>query len=322
MAQPKSLHDAERDRIVSNWSKLCPFTCAACQDKTEFRHTTDVRAEFQYEGRLRADVAAIDDTGSVVGVVEVVYSHAPTEQALAAQSALDFAYYRWLRTSNQASPDVWLCSTDCWKWYVGLGGMPTSSYWDAPRCDGCNKYFYENRLSWFQFRDWSDDPHSAYCIHCAAAVRDAQWRSPGELVFGDPREWTPDDDTDPAGLLMAYSEASFWSMVWSNRVAKLGEPDTYLGKNDRSAEDATARRLALIFDAFDAGDWGTGANLLLPVGAPGWAEYPGEPERLLAFRPDNCRGTTTAWHRLEQHRLEQLPDELASIVRQSSDVPV
>ncbi len=322
MAQAKSLHDAERDRIVSNWSKICPFICAACQAKTEFRHAASVRAEFRYEGRLRADVAAIDGAGRVVGVVEVVYSHPPTAEALAAQSSLDFAYYRRLRLRNQAQPDVWLCSPDCWTWYFGLGGMATSSNWEAPRCDGCDKYFHENRLSWFQFRDWSYDPNCAYCIHCAAAFEDAQWRSPGELAGGDPREWTPDDDTDPAGLLMAYNEASFWSMVWRNRVVKLGDPDTYYGSNNKSAEDATARRLPLIFAAFDAGNWDTGANLLLPVGAPGWADYPGEPERLLAFSPDNCKVTAEAWRRLRQHRLEQIPEELASIIRQSSEVNV
>lgn len=319
MTEIKSLHDAERDRIVSNWPKLCPFICAACQAKTEFRHTANVRAEFHYKGRLRSDVAAIDDSGGVVGVVEVVYSHPPTQKALAAQSSLDFAYYRWIRRPNQDQQDVWLCSPDCWVWYVAMDGMTTSSNWSAPRCDGCDKYFHENQISWFQFRDWSNDPHYAYCIHCAAAFTNAKWRAPGELAGGDPREWTPDDDTDPASLLMAYSEASFWSMVWTSRSDQLGKPDTYYGDNNESAEDATARRLPLVFAAFAAGDWGTGANLLLPVGAPGWADYSGELERLLAFRPDNCRRAAKAWQRLRLHRLEQLPEELASIIRQRSD---
>ena len=68
--------------------------------------------------------------------------------------------------------------------------------------------------------------------------------------------------------------------------------------------------------AFDEGEWRAGANLLLPIGAPAWAAYPGEPERMLAFRPDNCRGTAAAWKRLLAHRLEQLPDELTEIICQ------
>ena len=186
---------------------------------------------------------------------------------------------------------------------------------ETPRCDGCNNYFHENRLSRFEFRDWSDDPNSAYCIHCAAALG-GQWRTPGELAGGDPREWTPDDDADVTALFFAYTEAAFWESVWSNRVAKLEDQDVYDGSRNENAENATARRLPLVNEAFDARKWGAGANLLLPIGAPGWAAYPGEPDRLLAFRPDNCRGTTAAWKRLLTHRLEQLPDELAEVIRQ------
>ena len=45
--------------------------------------------------------------------------------------------------------------------------------------------------------------------------------------------------------------------------------------------------------------------------APGWAAYPGETERLLAWRPDNCTGTAAAWDRLKAHRFEELPPELS-----------
>lgn len=58
------------------------------------------------------------------------------------------------------------------------------------------------------------------------------------------------------------------------------------------------------------------ANLLLPVGAPGWAAYADEPERLLAFGADNCRGTAAAWERLVSHRLEALLEELRAIIEE------
>jgi hypothetical protein len=114
---------------------------------------------------------------------------------------------------------------------------------------------------------------------------------------------------------LAYTEAAFWSMVWRNWVVKLDESDVYDGSRNEAAENAAARRLPMVNAAFDAGKWSTGADLLLPVGAPSWAAYPGEPERLLAFRSDNCRGTSAAWNRLLSYRLEQLPEELANIIR-------
>ena len=221
-----------------------------------------------------------------------------------------------LTPPGRSEPSVWLCSPECWAWYVQLAGQETSSPWEARRCDGCGVYFHQNHLSWFEFHDWSSDPHDAWCIHCAAAhdADQCQWRSPGELAGGDPREWTPDDDADPVTLFLAYTEAAFWSMVWTQRVAKLGEPDVYDGSKNEAAENATARRLPIVNEAFDAGKWGMGADLLLPVAAPGWAAYPGEPGRLLAFRSDNCRGTSAAWGRLLSYRLEQLPEELADII--------
>ena len=321
MTREKSLHDTERDRIAAGWRKLPPFTCAGCKTETPFPAASGVNTEVQYNGRLRADVAAFDDVGRVAGVVEVVYSHPPTAQALAAQQFLRFAYYRLLPLPWRSEPSVWLCSPDCWVWYTQLAGRETSSPWEARRCDRCGGYFHQNRLSWVEFHDWSDDPHYAVCIHCAAAYGNGQWRAPGDLAGGDPREWKPDDDADPTALFLTYNDAAFWSMVWTQRAAKLDEPDVYDGSKNQiavneAAENATARRLTIVTGAFDAGEWETGTDLLLPIGAPGWAAYPGEPERLLAFRSDNCRGTEAAWNRLLSYRLEQLPEELSDIIRQ------
>jgi hypothetical protein len=105
-------------------------------------------------------------------------------------------------------------------------------------------------------------------------------------------------------------------MVWSEREAKLEVLSSYGSGRNEAAEEATARRLPLVNAAFDVGDWGRGADLLLPVGAPGWLDYSDEPERMLAFRPENCRGTAAAWKRLLSYRLGQLPEELSTIIRQ------
>ena len=75
-------------------------------------------------------------------------------------------------------------------------------------------------------------------------------------------------------------------MVWTSRVAQLDETDGRRGSDNQAAEDATARRLLLVHEAFDSGEWERGTNLLLPVAAPAWAHYPGEGELMLAFRPE------------------------------------
>ena len=121
----------------------------------------------------------------------------------------------------------------------------------------------------------------------------------------------------PADLLLAYTEAAFWGMVWQQRVAKLDDPEAYDGSKHQQAEVATEARLLEVTRAFDHGDWRKGANLLLPIGAPGWADYEDEPQRLLAWREDNCRGVANCWSRLLQYRLEQLPKELKDTIRAS-----
>lgn len=310
-----SIHDCERDWIATEWLRIPGFTCTACKSEVQFPVATNVKTEVRHdEGRFRADVATFNSCGQLMGVVEIICSSPPSVEKLASQALLGFAYYRLLPPPWRNESPAWLCSPECWSFYTQLAGRETESPWEPRRCDGCSGYFHENTLSWFEFMDWSDDPHYAYCIHCAASYGNGQWRTPGELAGGDPREWTPDDDADPVILFMAYCEAAFWAMVWSQRVAKLEDPDTYNGNRDEPAEEATAIRLAEVEVAFDSGEWGKGADLLLPVGAPGWAAYPGEPQRLLAFRPANCIGTAEAWRRLATYRLGQLPEELANIV--------
>ena len=314
MTDEISPHDAERDRIASEWSRLPPFQCEACKEERACPAVASVQTEARFDGPLRADVAAFDAAGNIVGVVEVVRSNPPSAQVLASQERFGFAFYRRLPYANVNNEDAWLCSTECWTWYLDLRGREPSTPWDAPRCDGCETYFHQNPLTWYQFRDWSDDPHYAYCIHCAAGRPRSQWRSPGKLAGGDPRDWTPDDGPDPAARFLAYCDAPFWSLVWTSRVAKLDDPDGRRWAESEATKDATARRLVLVNEEFDSEEWERGTNLLLLVAAPGWAYYPGEDERMLAFRPENCRGISEAWERLLRYRREQLPEDLLLII--------
>ena len=340
----RSRHDRERDQIAADWLHLCPFVCAGCGDEKWFPREATVVTEATYGGGLRADIAAVTIDRQVIGVVEVIDQHGPSPRALDEQGKLDFAYYRLLNVPkapkrrnvaddialgrfrysdnghNESDDPVWLCSPDCLEFFEELKGADRTNAWDAPHCDVCRQYLHDNPISRSEFKDWAHDPYTAFCIHCAARCDPAemQWRAPGELAGGDPREWTPDDEADPAILFLAFSDAAFWTKVWSSRVAKLNEPGSYDGGQHETAENATAERLLLVNAAFEAGDWAKGANLLLPVGAPGWASYGDEPERLLAFRPDNCRGTAAAWRHLLSYRLTTLPEELATIIEERS----
>ncbi len=275
-----------------------------------------IHTEFVHTGMLRADVAAVFSCDGTYGVVEVIYSSPPSREALAVHEQLPFAYYRYLSHDSPSSrPTAWICSPECWRWFLQHGGSVSSS-WQPPQCDGCQGYLHENSLSSLPFNSWAYDPYTTLCIHCAAGwPADAQWRAPGDIAFGDPREWIPDDDSDAGIYFLAYCDVAFWAMVWRNRETKLEVSETYQGNNNPMAEDATARRLTIVETALAVGDYRGASNLLFPVGAPSWAAYPDEPERLLAFRPDNCRRTAAAWEELRQHRLSQLPEELQKIIR-------
>ena len=212
----RSRHDRERDRIAESWLSLGSFICDGCRDEKQFPRGSAVIKEARYGGGLRADIAAVGNDGQVMGVVEVIDQHPPTPRALAEQGSLDFAYYRLLNLPsppkrrsidhditkgrfrysdvgrNEDDHPVWLCSADCLAFFEELKGADRTNDWDAPRCDICRQYLHDNHLSRVEFRDWAYDPHTAFCIHCAARCNawEMQWRAPGELAGGDPREWT------------------------------------------------------------------------------------------------------------------------------------
>lgn len=339
-----SAHDRERDLVMVDWLSSSSFVCDGCMVTCRFPQNLSIAAEVRYADGLRADIGAKDTTGRLVGVVEVIDTSRPTPRAFAAQSRLDFAYYRLLnlpRPPKRRSVDdeinsgrfryrnsepancadgAWFCSADCLIFFETLKGAERYNEWDALRCDVCGEYLHSNPISRIAFRDWADDLHTVYCIHCAVRCdqSNAQWRSPGELAGGDPREWTPGSEPDPVQLFLAYAEAAFWSMVWSERAVRLSDPDTCSGSRSEE-EEATTRRLQLVNEAFDAEEWGEGRDLLLPIGAPGWAAYEDEPQRMLAFRTDNCKGTAAAWKRLLSYALSVLPDELQAAIKEGEE---
>ncbi|MXY45572.1 MAG: hypothetical protein F4Y44_01050 [Chloroflexi bacterium] len=304
-----------------------------CQTEISFPQRCIAKTEAFYHGRLRADLAFFDWDKRLLGIIEVIDTHPPTPEAFAVQKNLPFAYYRLLRyrsapkrragkhdiergkftyiMEGQQEPK-WICSPECLTYFNSFEGANLFNEWEAPRCYQCNGYFHANRLAQDKFLDWNN-PYYPLCIHCAAAVSDGttQWRSPGDLAGGDPRKWIPTNGADATTLLMAYCDAAFWSMVWVQRVDNLYDADNYFGERHPQAEDATEARLLLVHAAFDSGQWEKGAALLSPIGAPRWAAYPDETMRLLAWRPENCRGTAAAWERLKEYRLKQLPFELS-----------
>ena len=317
MATP---HNAERDRIARKWHSLSPTQCESCQSEISFVKGSDllVHTEFEHAGRLRADVAVVSIRDGTYGVVEVIYSSPPSDEALFVHEQLAFAYYRYLSHHSPSSrPTAWLCSPECWRWFLQNGGS-VSSYWEPPQCDSCEGYLHENSLSALRFNGWAYDPYTTLCIHCAAAwPADAQWRAPGDLAGGDPREWLPDGDSDVVVQFLVYCDAAFWTMVWENREAKLDEPESWDTVRNVAAEDATEKRLTIVEAALSVDDFRVANRLLYPIGAPSWASYDDEPERLLAFRPDNCRRTASAWKRIREYRLNTLPEELQKIIHQA-----
>ena len=288
--KPRSAHDELRDRIAREYFDLPPINCRFCHSTTSL-HTESV-AEVVVERRhqhFRADVASLDLLGRIVAVVEVVNTNPPSEEVLAAQSRLKAAFYVTLDALEDGFSGY--CSPICWTHRDEENSCP----WSAPSCPRCERYLHA--LDFPQaLIDW-EQPDEPVCLECAAKTANGQWRSPGELALGDPAERIPGPDADLIELFLAFSDAEFWSMVWSNRTREPKEPWT--------SEKETQSRLALVEAEFDDGRWNEGQALLQPIGAPAWDRPDGL--ALFAFAHDNCVRTADAWRRLKDHRLRRLP---------------
>lgn len=149
-----SKHDSERNRIIADWVSLPSFVCDGCRSEYSFPQSLSIMAEARYANGLRADIGAVDLTGRLVGVVEVIDTSRPTPRAFEEHSKLDFAYYcllnlprppRHRRVDDEIangrfryptveagcnSGPAWFCSEDCLTFiealrepYDGTNGM-------------------------------------------------------------------------------------------------------------------------------------------------------------------------------------------------------
>ena len=299
----QSRHDTERDRIIGEWSELGSFTCSACRQEIRFPESSQITREVRY-GQFRFDVGVRDDNGCLLGAVEVVASHPPSDAKLAYQSSLGFVYYRLL--AYRGVEAAWLCSPDCWAWYSQLPDHVISCQWDAPRCTDCEGYFHDNLISRHQFMDWND-PGYPVCISCAAKVEGAQWAAPGSMIRG--MEKDPELESDlVASTFRSFCTADFWAEVWRVRVARMRTPDARPELAHPDGEVRTRHRMQVVFNAMSLGHWNSAAVLLRGVGAPGWEqEYN---QKFYAWDPINCIFVAAAWQVFATHWYGLLPREI------------
>ena len=113
MLKRRGTHNEVRDRIAREYFNLPPLNCRFCKYESPLptEGVAHVVTEHGYR-RFRADVAALNQQGQVVAVVEVVNTNQPTEQTLAAQSELASAFY----VTPEAFDDGFTgyCSPFCW----------------------------------------------------------------------------------------------------------------------------------------------------------------------------------------------------------------
>ena len=210
-----------------------------------------------------------------------------------AQAALPYAFYFDTDAFTDGQLRGW-CSTWCCQ------NREEKRVSQLPRCDFCDVFIPSSVIT---FHDWSDDPNATYCFRCAAAVPGTpQWNDPGRVAFGEAGILLPIPGP-PEDIFLAWSTAAFWSMVWKKRSQTPGEA--------RADESETAKRLDTIEDAFQRGDWATGAEQLQPIGNR-WLRDGGQ--SLWAWEPENCRRVAQAWSRLHDYLLSSLPEDIRQIL--------
>ncbi len=291
-------HNELRDRIAQGYFNLPPLSCKFCEHKTPLpvKDVSEVAIE-RRDRNFRADVAALNQQGETIAVIEVVNTNPPSEQVLLAQSTLAGAFYVEMDSLDKDFRGY--CSPFCWT----NRDEKNVSGWTAPTCSECERPYYMLEFK-YELLDW-ENPYYPVCIECAAKTPRGQWRSPGELAGGDPRDRIPGQDAGVLDLFLSFSDADFWAMVWTSRTAKSQEA--------RSPETETAVRLDEVEAAFERGEWNDGERLLQPIGAPLWYRPPGP--TLFAWDHDNCVRTALAWRRLREHRISCLPSSIQVAIR-------
>ena len=292
-------HDEVRDHIAREYFSLPPISCRFCKYDRPIVTKEVAQVVTERGGRqFRADIAALNQQGEIIAVVEVINTNPPKEQKLAAQSELASAFYVTLDALDDGFTGY--CSPFCWTNRKEENVSPLD--WDLWICGDCKQPFHT--LEWtYRLVNW-EDPNDYVCIECAARTQGGQWRTPGELAMGDPRNRIPDPDANVLDLFLSFSDADFWAMVWTERTAKPNKA--------RTPETATALRLDEVEAAFDSGDWNAGERLLQPIGAPAWDRPPGP--ALFAWDHDNRARVASAWRRLREYRISCLPSSLQAAI--------
>lgn len=309
-------HNAVRDKIAADYHNLPALTCRLCDGEAALPPCDSVTIERSIvigDARMRVDIAALNATGEPVAVIEVIDTHPPRDEVLQAQKRLPVAFYVKPDALQNNGFSGW-CSSGCWE-YENLPEEERVCHMTFGECEGrdCGKPLYYGRagtdpayddMLWGKdgFRDWGDDPHHVYCLHCAARMGYRKWNTPYPSLEEDGS--LPPIPVDPEPIFLEWSKAAFRHMVWNERtIRKL--------KRSYEAETKTAERLVEVNNAFDCGDWGRGKKLLLPIGDRMFQE---EGEALWAREPDNCIGVARAWDRLRLYLLNALPPDVAELI--------
>ena len=278
-------HDELKDAIAQAYFTLPKLNCRFCKHKTPLPQQGVERVVTEHQTRqFRADIAALNQPGKPVAVIEVINTHPPNAEVLLAQSELEAAFY--VEMDALDSGFAGYCSPFCWANRKENNVSP----WKAPSCEICGRYYYTMEFQYEIFDEKGlTGSCGTNCIECAAKYDGCQWLSPGQRP-----------DADVLALFLSFENANFWAKVWTNRTMKLSKA--------WSEETATELRLNQVEDSFKKGNWNEGERLLQPIGAPKWDRPAGPP--LFAWNRDNCVRTARAWRRLRKHRLGCLPTVL------------
>ena len=220
-----SHHDQEVARIAREYPKVHPETCAWCKSQVCLPIAHSMRVErgitLTRSVRVIPDITAFDAQGEAIAIVEVVDTHPPRDEALEAMQEAPIPtviVYVPRRTQERKV----YCSAFCW---VHQDEQRMST---LEPCACCERYDFRDG----SYHDWSDDPHSPFCLRCAAS-QGGQWSGPmGESeMFGE--------DEGLGTRFRQWEIASFWSMVWTKREA---DADTHRASQDESAQSGNLNR--------------------------------------------------------------------------------
>ena len=170
-------HDTEVARLIGGYPEVRADNCTWCEGPLELPSAETVVSErtLILDGvRIRPDITALDANNEPVALVEVIDTHPLRPDAMSA--VLKTSIPTFLVSIQKQKPRAVYCSTFCWvhRDEERLSGLES--------CAGCDTLDFTNG----SYRDWDGDPHYAFCLECAAGFSDAQWKSPGSLIGGDP----------------------------------------------------------------------------------------------------------------------------------------